>query len=133
MLLKEYLKPENKEVTSFIMKNIVFCVCESHPESRFVPDLLLYWVRRCLKILERSLELGFIPYYMIPARNLLQGKFSLKSEEMFLLKLSRLLKSVTHTVFRCRKLSVGKTLLQSNTLEEWSWKRNRLEKSLYGS
>lgn len=71
MLLKDIIKPENKEITSFMMKNLVFWLCERYPKTEFSLEKLMYWVRRALRMLQESIEVNFLPYYMIPGRNLL--------------------------------------------------------------
>ena len=123
MVLKDFLKPANKEVTSYTMKNIVFWLCESHPVSAFSPDMLLYWVGKALHVLKGSIHCGYLPYYMLPARNLHQGKFCEATKETMKNKLSSFLRAEpSSSIQLCKRVSFGISLLHEGTLEEWSWR-----------
>ncbi|XP_053387183.1 uncharacterized protein LOC128550983 [Mercenaria mercenaria] len=83
MLVKHELKPICANITSYIVKNVIFWVFEKRPgtyqRDEFVEILLhpLIYMKDCVTV-------GSLPNYMIPSRNLLQGKLS--QEEAYALK-----------------------------------------------
>lgn len=129
MLRKDFLAPDTNIITSYMMKNIAFWLCELNPTSQFSPDRLIHWVLQGLRMLRRSIKMGYLPYYMIPARNLLSEKAGLtsghKNELMY--KISCLLRKGPLMVFVCRKLNFGMTLWHHNVLEKWSNERRVVE------
>lgn len=74
LIMKETFDPNLNKLTSFMMKNIVFWMSELNPQFLFTEQSLVQWVKYALRILLKSLELNRLPYYMMPKRNLFQGK-----------------------------------------------------------
>lgn len=127
MVVKQIVKPKNKEVTSYILKNTVFWICESNPWSVFTEDSVYYWFRRALRIIKISIIQGYLPYYMIPARNLLQGKLSASSSKNILRQLTAVLRFGPSVLFFCRKPSLGLDLLKCGKLKERGQRRAEME------
>ncbi|KAH3850264.1 hypothetical protein DPMN_092672 [Dreissena polymorpha] len=73
MIVKEVLKPNNKEITSFVLKNIIFWQAESNSPSMFQERNLIRWLHDALKTLRTVLSSKQLPYYMIPERNLMEA------------------------------------------------------------
>ncbi|KAH3875231.1 hypothetical protein DPMN_038494 [Dreissena polymorpha] len=71
MIGKDVLKPRHKEITSYILKNIVLWLAEKNPQSMFHEKSLLFWLREALLELRIALSNKQLPYYMIPERNLM--------------------------------------------------------------
>ncbi|XP_053387645.1 uncharacterized protein LOC123542926 [Mercenaria mercenaria] len=75
MLAKHELKPICTNITSYIVKNVIFWVFEKRmgtfQEDDFVEILL-----QALVYLKECITLGCLPNYMIHSKNLLQGKVS---------------------------------------------------------
>ncbi|KAH3850412.1 hypothetical protein DPMN_092823 [Dreissena polymorpha] len=71
MIVKELLKPKNKEITSFVMKNTIFWQAESNPLAMFQERNLIYWLHDALGTLRTVISSTQMPYYMIPERNLM--------------------------------------------------------------
>ncbi|KAH3850236.1 hypothetical protein DPMN_092643 [Dreissena polymorpha] len=73
MIVKEVLKPNNKEITSFVLKNIIFWPAESNSASMFQERNLIRWLHDALKTLRTVLSSKQLPYYIIPERNLMEA------------------------------------------------------------
>ncbi|KAH3713068.1 hypothetical protein DPMN_072835 [Dreissena polymorpha] len=71
MIAKDVLKPRHKEVTSFMLKNIVLWIAENNPQSMFHERSLFFWLRQSLQELRTALSTKTLPYYMIPDRDLM--------------------------------------------------------------
>jgi len=73
-----------KSMTSFLMKNIVFHLCDTLPTESFKPDTLMERVKDALRVLRKGIEKRSVPYFMIPERNLLNGKITDKQQTRLL-------------------------------------------------
>ncbi|KAH3825244.1 hypothetical protein DPMN_127118 [Dreissena polymorpha] len=71
MILKEIIKPKNKEITSFVLKNIVLWQAEKTPRTEFLAGSFFHWLHDGLKELKTAIENRHFRYYMIPERNLM--------------------------------------------------------------
>lgn len=78
MVLKDIIKPEENDLSSFMIKNIVFWMAELNPQLLFTEESLVQWLFYGLRMLVKCLQINTLPYYMIPSRNLFTGKFSEK-------------------------------------------------------
>ncbi|XP_045173465.2 uncharacterized protein LOC123535018 [Mercenaria mercenaria] len=100
MLVKHEVKPICANITSYIVKNVIFWVFEKRSgtvqRNEFVEILLqtLIYLKDCICF-------GCLPNYMIPSRNLLRGKIS--QEEACALKehLDILIKEDSNVLLRC--------------------------------
>ncbi|KAH3705620.1 hypothetical protein DPMN_080697 [Dreissena polymorpha] len=72
MIIKDIIKPTNKEITSYILKNIVLWQAERNPQTRFSAYSLLHWLHDGLRELRTAIAKKHMPYYMIPERNLME-------------------------------------------------------------
>ncbi|XP_052267934.1 uncharacterized protein LOC127869415 isoform X3 [Dreissena polymorpha] len=73
MVVKEVLKPVNKEITSYTVKNIVLWLAENNPQNLFHERSLFVWVCEGLGELRTAILTKRLQYYMIPERNLMGG------------------------------------------------------------
>ncbi|KAH3733813.1 hypothetical protein DPMN_040248 [Dreissena polymorpha] len=73
MILKDVLKPQNKEISSYILKNIVLWQGERNPQTQFHPCSLLHWLHDGLTELRTAIAKQHLQYYMIPERNLMEA------------------------------------------------------------
>ncbi|KAH3740091.1 hypothetical protein DPMN_046786 [Dreissena polymorpha] len=71
MIVNDVLKPQAKEVTSYILKNIVLWLAENNPQTLFHSGSLLHWLHEGLDVLRTAISVRQLPYYMIPERNLM--------------------------------------------------------------
>lgn len=99
------LKACGCSVTSYMMKNIVFWLAEQYPQSAFRSDTLFTWIIKGLRVLEYSAKVNFLPYFIIPERNLLAEKVS-ESERTVLVNLvSHVIKCGPSVLLQCEKVS----------------------------
>ncbi|XP_052238073.1 uncharacterized protein LOC127849511 isoform X3 [Dreissena polymorpha] len=73
MILRDIIKPNNKEITSYVLKNIILWQAENTPQTEFHSRSLLYWLHDGLKKLRTAIEKKRLCYYMIPERNLMEA------------------------------------------------------------
>ncbi|KAH3741950.1 hypothetical protein DPMN_048680 [Dreissena polymorpha] len=71
MILKDVLRPCKKEVTSYVIKNIVLWQAECNPPNSFNAQSFFYWLHDGLRELKTAIVTQQLPYYMIPERNLM--------------------------------------------------------------
>ncbi|KAH3795414.1 hypothetical protein DPMN_148964 [Dreissena polymorpha] len=71
MIAKHVLKPQHKEITSYMLKNIILWLAENNPQSVFHERSLFFWVRESLLEVRTALSQKQLPYYMLPERNLM--------------------------------------------------------------
>lgn len=100
----DILKPCSYNVSSYIIKNIVFWLAETYPESMFQPKDLFSWVLKGLLLLKRAMRLNYIPYYMIPGRNLLKEKIRSMERKPLYDKLSFLVRSGPEILYQCKAI-----------------------------
>ncbi|XP_052258689.1 uncharacterized protein LOC127863309 isoform X2 [Dreissena polymorpha] len=71
MIVNDVLKPQTKEITSYILKNIVLWLAENNPQTLFYPESLFHWLHEGLDILRIAIFESQLPYHFIPERNLM--------------------------------------------------------------
>ncbi|XP_053395678.1 uncharacterized protein LOC128555900 [Mercenaria mercenaria] len=128
LIAKKILKPVCKDITSYIVTNVVFWVVETNQESSFSPELLLKLVQKSLFFLKYCLENNHFPNYMIPDRNLLNVVFGHYKTKVIRL-LSDCLKEEGSIVLRVPKLRelmyCNFTTIERTIYRDW---RNEAEK-----
>ncbi|KAH3809301.1 hypothetical protein DPMN_137663 [Dreissena polymorpha] len=71
MIVKDVLRPSKKEITSYVMKNIVLWQAERNPQNKFYAQSFLHWLHDGLRALRTAIVTKQLSYYMIPERNLM--------------------------------------------------------------
>ncbi|XP_052274790.1 uncharacterized protein LOC127874474 [Dreissena polymorpha] len=71
MIVKEVLKPKKKEITSFVLKSLIFWQAERNATAMFKDRNLIQWLHDALGTLRTVISSTQLPYYMIPERNLM--------------------------------------------------------------
>ncbi|XP_052229565.1 uncharacterized protein LOC127843798 isoform X2 [Dreissena polymorpha] len=71
MILKDILQPQKKEITSYVLKNIILWQAERNPQSQFNAHDFFYWLHDALRELRTAIAQKHVAYYMIPDRNLM--------------------------------------------------------------
>ena len=61
-------------LTSYCLKNVVFWICEGNPQHMFDNGSLLELIEVCLKFIRDSVKGEQLSMYLMPERNLLEGK-----------------------------------------------------------
>ena len=77
-------EPICKGVTSCLIKNIVFQLCDYIPVEYFIPNFFLCLVNEALHLLADGISNECVDYFMIPDRNLLKGKLTQKQKNNLL-------------------------------------------------
>lgn len=104
MIKSDILSHAHKKITSYIMKNIVFWLAERYPESKFTSDTLFTWMIKALRLLKHSIRMYFLPYYLIPGRNLLVEKIEKSDCDRRVCELSAIIHSGPNIRFKLKKL-----------------------------
>ncbi|KAH3689874.1 hypothetical protein DPMN_040078 [Dreissena polymorpha] len=71
MILKDLLTPTNKEITSYVLKNIILWQAENKQPTEFHERSLLHWLHDGLRQLRTAIDKKQLCYYIIPERNLM--------------------------------------------------------------
>lgn len=115
-------------VSSYMMKNIMFWMAEQLPENIFKTDNLLYLIMLGLRILLRAVtDENFLPYYMIPDRNLLLGKVWPQSVRQLSRLLKRLLREGPRFLTAIDKINIAMTSLNMAELNLYRKQRDEVE------
>ncbi|XP_052801032.1 uncharacterized protein LOC128231845 [Mya arenaria] len=126
MLKKTFLSPVCDGVSSFVMKNTVYWMCEEYPSEFFTPDNLLDAVIIALSKVKKALNDGNFPYFMIPERNLLFNKVTQEQRLQMCSILDTLIADGPRCVLKCEKISQSETL-STKALAENGTRRDRIE------
>jgi len=98
------LKCVCKEMTSYVMKNILFWYLESNPLEVFTAERLLENTLNCLNILRVAVDQCFFAKYMIRKRNLLAGRMEKEERNNLLSKLDTLIADGGGFIIRCPRI-----------------------------
>lgn len=104
MIFKQIIRPECDIITSYMVKNIVFWVCEGQRAASFTPEALVDLLLYSFNFVLQCLHSNFLPNYMIPIRNLLLGKGNTRDRLKLRQILRELLKEGGAVIYRVRKL-----------------------------
>lgn len=74
ILAKNLLKPETDDITSYVIKNVMFWLLDGTNPNLFKPKCLIERLEDALRLLQTSIERRELKTYMLPERNLLAGK-----------------------------------------------------------
>lgn len=103
MLCRAELQHIAKQMTSYLMKNLVFWMAESYPGDIFSDQNLVLLLLTSLGMLYNCVKVGCFPCYLIPERNLLY-KLSFTSKHNLLHSLTQLQSEKACMLVRCEKL-----------------------------
>ncbi|XP_053391896.1 uncharacterized protein LOC128554635 [Mercenaria mercenaria] len=91
LIKKHILKPVCEEITTYVIKNVMFWICEANPPSKFRQKHLLSRLTDALKLLKTSVQNKDLKCYMIPEQNLLEGKINDCERETIVTKIDQVL------------------------------------------
>ncbi|XP_060595000.1 uncharacterized protein LOC132749292 [Ruditapes philippinarum] len=77
---KEIVKKNCKDITSYIVKNVVFWIVETEPEQAFTPTHLVKLLKKAIMFIKYCLQNNHLPNYMIPERNLIRENMNGKEK-----------------------------------------------------
>ncbi|XP_052799823.1 uncharacterized protein LOC128231267 [Mya arenaria] len=123
---KSQLKPICQEMSSYIMKNIVYWIVETNPRDIFYPENILLLLVSCLTMLLQSVKENCLRYYMIPDRNLLKDRITDEEQVKLINKIQELIAEGPALVLRVERL---KTALETaeDELVAKGHRKDRLE------
>lgn len=129
LVAKTVLKDVSPNVTSYILKNVCFWMAELLPAEIFREDKLAPLLLFSLKFLHCCINLNCLPYYMIPERNLLAGKFKISEKRKLSSLISQLLSEGPCLIQRCPKIRDALYVIygKPELLSAYSMRRNELE------
>ncbi|XP_052806981.1 uncharacterized protein LOC128236150 [Mya arenaria] len=81
----------------------------------------------CVKVLQQSIRDNFLPYYMIPDRNLLRGRINLTQRHHLIAKLDMLIQEGPLVIMRCPKVRLALQMPSAELIKQGRW-RDKLEK-----
>lgn len=90
-VMAKSLKEICSDMSSYIAKNIVFWIVETIAPENFKVKNLSSLLMLCLQMLRDAVENEHLENYMIPSRNILQGKMSVPEKNEILKRLDRFL------------------------------------------
>jgi len=92
---KHILNPNSAgcQITSFMVKNVVFWQAEMKPREMFMPDLLWHRIEDALQFIKKCVTEKNLPYYMLPERNLLKNRVTKHQQKCLLEKIDHLLQN----------------------------------------
>lgn len=128
MIAKKILVHACNGVSSYMMKNIIFWMAEMFTAKVFVKENLISLILIALRLLLNAVEkYHFLPYYMIPERNLFLGKVFCKNEHALKGLLSRLLSEGPRFLSVFDNISAAMKTLYSYELKSYRTLRDELE------
>ncbi|XP_052274670.1 uncharacterized protein LOC127874400 isoform X2 [Dreissena polymorpha] len=71
MIVKHVLNPQKKEITSYMVKNLILHLAENNEQKLFHEQNLLHWLKAALSKLKTAISDKRLSSYMIPMRNLM--------------------------------------------------------------
>ncbi|KAH3846420.1 uncharacterized protein LOC127873295 isoform X2 [Dreissena polymorpha] len=78
---KLLLRPLNQQITSYVMKNVLFWEAEKRHITDYTETDLVPRIQDALRYLQKCISEDFMPYYMIPERNLIPCKIHVDVKE----------------------------------------------------
>lgn len=127
MIKSYYLTSAGFDVTSFMIKNVVFWLAEQYPQSQFRPDSLCFWVKTALEELKAAARKGFMSYYMIPERNIFAEKIQPEENRHLERELDIIIRKDIFGLRECERIKAVK-FIPICDLPIYKEKRNMLER-----
>ncbi|XP_060567541.1 uncharacterized protein LOC132726267 [Ruditapes philippinarum] len=103
-IAKVTLKPLSKDMSSYLMKNVVFWLAELNDYDYFTQDALIVALKKALADLKKFVVANNFPSYMIPQRNLLEGKLTHSQRIKICMRIDSLLKEGPYMVLKIGKI-----------------------------
>ncbi|XP_060561165.1 uncharacterized protein LOC132720936 [Ruditapes philippinarum] len=104
MLSKNVFRKSCDNMSSYMIKNVVFWVSEKTQNCEFEQGKLLDRITDGLIFLRKCVDEGQLPNYMIPGRNLLKYKLSYTERENVLIDIDNCLQAGEHAFLECPEL-----------------------------
>ncbi|XP_045157282.2 uncharacterized protein LOC123523696 [Mercenaria mercenaria] len=109
-IAKGTLHPLCKEVSSYIMKNIILWIAELYPQECFSETNLITVLQFSFQFLKQCLLAEDLPSYMIPERNLFADRLTIKQKTMLCMRIDCLLRQGPSIVLTAKNLDLRTAL-----------------------
>ncbi|XP_045183403.2 uncharacterized protein LOC123541844 [Mercenaria mercenaria] len=106
MVAKAILKPVCKDITSYVIKNLVLWIVERNANEIFTPENLTSLVMLGLRSLRNKVNLRLFGSYMIPERNLFAGKITENEKAEMVRLLDEMLEEGPMFLIKFKELNV---------------------------
>ena len=106
-MAKSVLQPICSEISSYIMKNILFWMIEKNPKECFTGSNLIDRLTDGLVFLKECLGTNTLRSYMIEDRNLLQGRVTDEERSALIKELDSLISEKENMLNHCDKIRLG--------------------------
>ncbi|XP_060590670.1 uncharacterized protein LOC132745725 [Ruditapes philippinarum] len=103
-IAKVTLKPLSKDMSSYLMKNVVFWLAELNDYNYFTQYALIVSLKKALAYLKHFVVTNNFPNYMIPQRNLLEGRLTHSQRIKICMRIDSLLKEGPYMVLKIAKV-----------------------------
>lgn len=110
MIRKDILKSLEKNISTYMLKNLVFWLSESYPQNDFTHKRLYGWILKTIKLLKRAVKLNYLPCYMIPNRNLLTERIQKEDRKAVIQQLDSIIQACPYILYQSRKLRFAVSL-----------------------
>ncbi|XP_045187960.1 uncharacterized protein LOC123545715 [Mercenaria mercenaria] len=126
------LKPLCKDMTSYIVKNVIFWIAELNDYEYFKENNLSLVLKLALLFLKQCVCRNNLPSYMIPERNLLSDRLTVDQRANICMRIDYLLKEGPVMVYRWRKFRHAFIMLYRSPEEFYKLsKRRHLAQKLF--
>ncbi|XP_045159169.1 uncharacterized protein LOC123524772 [Mercenaria mercenaria] len=134
MVATKMIRPLYKEMTSYVVKNVIFWVSETQHEQQFRPNLLVDLLWKSLIFIKYCLENNHFPNYMISERNMLGNAVDCKEKQHTIRFLSECLEKGGSIILMIPELQecMNRILKVPNLVLYRDW-RNQVEQLLIAS
>ena len=75
LIARHFLKPICNDISSYVIKNVIFWISEEIPQEQFKEENFLEILQEALTYLLQAIKRKTLQNYMIPSRNLFEAKF----------------------------------------------------------
>ncbi|KAL4234149.1 hypothetical protein ACF0H5_005802 [Mactra antiquata] len=113
MIAQEELKPICREMSSYVMKNIVLWLAESFPSALFQERNIIKLLINSLKVLKQCIRNRKFPSYMIESRNLFADRISDIEALQLCQKIDTCLCQGPKMLLKCKKIRDGLALFRT--------------------
>jgi len=107
---RDRLKPVCQNFTSYMVKNLVFWVLEETPMGDLTPETLVDRILTAFRHLKQFLENKFLPCYIIPERNLFDGRMNEVECALLLGEVDKIIDEGYEFLLKHHKLSLSMQL-----------------------
>ncbi|XP_053394880.1 uncharacterized protein LOC128555708 [Mercenaria mercenaria] len=130
-IAKVTLKPLSEDMTTYIMKNIVLWLAETNSYDSFTEDNLILVLHLSLRLLKICVLRNNLPSYMIPERNLLFNRLTVKQRTNICMRIDFLLREGPRIVLRWPKIRDAFTMIYRTPDEFDEFSKTRRQKQLF--